>query len=1380
MISLRLLNRIMSGKSQITKAQLHFSQLFFLFIVIFFVSFLHIFPQKANISFQHFNVDQGMSSSSIGAIFQDRTGYIWFGNSNGIDRYDGYNFTSYKYPRESSVLINNFSGTISEDHEGNIWFPSFNGGLEKLDPETHTFTNYKLDPQQSSTDWSNIVLAVYNDSNDVLWVGTGNGFFKFNKNKQTFTTFRHDVNDPYSLGHNSVNAIYEDRSGTIWIGTGGGLDRFDRETNKFYHHWHYPNNEWGDSKTGMYWVQSIINDDDGVLWLGTDGGLLKFDTKAEKFTLYNHNPLSSSTRKHNVIRSLCEDGSGRIWLATMAGLDVFNKKTKIFSSYVHDEKNPRSLSSNLINSVFRDRSGSIWISTKLGGVNRIDYPNPLFTKYIYDPRKKGNLSSDKIIVLYGGKRGTVWVCTWNGLEIFDAMNEIFLTPDYNFDYTAIFQDNSGNILVCPKSGGLYKFNIHDRWTCYIDSSKGTYSEQFYSLYSRRSDQFWLGTIRGDLNLFNPLTFNKKWITKINNSVNILYEDSYGLVWFGGVGTGLFCYDPNRDTVNQYNSIPQNPVTLDDNTILSICEDQTKTLWFGSSKGLNRYNRSHNTFTRFRDKDGFLSESVQQLLGDDYGNLWMSTGKGITKFNPLTGQFKNYYSSNEFAGINFYLQAGCRTENGEMFFGGENGFIRFHPDSIKDNTFIPPVVITSFRKFEKPFSFGKEVHLQHSDNYVSFEFVALSYINSEKNQYAYMMEGLDKEWIYCGTRRYASYPNMEPGEYVFRVKGSTSNRIWNEAGASLRIIINPPWWRTTWAYIFYFLLILSIIYFTWKMQFKKIRIKQEFEMSRFEAQKLHEVDEIKSRFFTNISHEFRTPLTLILGPVKQMIEKIKDGKMKDELSIVHKNANKLLGLVNQLLDISKLESGNMKLMTIPQNVIPLLKPLVLSFTSYAERKRITLNFNSSEDKIIVYVDKDKIEKIITNMLSNAFKFTPEGGRIEVLVNRDEKYLTVSVSDSGIGIQKEKIPKIFDRFYQVGESHTREQEGTGIGLSLTKELVELHKGKIEVESQEGRGTTFTVSIPLGKEHLKPEEICEPDKDEKKGSHISTESIYIEETKTDLSADPTRQWLAEADKAGKLDLDLITQSEKPLLLIIEDNFDVRNYIKDNLKKDFRVLEAIDGEDGWNKSIENMPDLIVSDVMMPKMDGFKLCEKLKTDERTSHIPVILLTAKAASADKIEGFETGADDYIMKPFESEELKARIKNLIEQRKRIHEHFKKKGIFELEKSKITSVDKKFLQKAFDIITQNISNTSFSVEAFAENLAVSRSLLHKKIVSLTGEPPRELIKRIRLKKSTELIDQKFGNLSEIALEVGFDNPAYFSECFKKQFGVSPSQYRQKKYQ
>jgi CheY-like chemotaxis protein/anti-sigma regulatory factor (Ser/Thr protein kinase) len=554
------------------------------------------------------------------------------------------------------------------------------------------------------------------------------------------------------------------------------------------------------------------------------------------------------------------------------------------------------------------------------------------------------------------------------------------------------------------------------------------------------------------------------------------------------------------------------------------------------------------------------------------------------------------------------------------------------------------------------------------------------------------------------------------------------------------------------------MVISIIYFTWKTQLKRIRIKHDYEMSKFEAEKLQEVDGMKSRFFANISHEFRTPLTLIFGPAKDVIEKTKEPDTKKNVGIIKRNASRLYGLVNQLLDLSKLEAGKMTLEASEQNIIPLLKGIVLSFTSLAERKKITLKFNTIEENLNVYIDKEKVEKVITNLLSNAFKFTPEGGKIDFTVEKLIDEVEIRISDNGVGIPKDRIDKIFDRFYQVDGSHTREREGTGIGLALTKELVELHKGMIKVESKEGEGTTFRLLLPLGIEHLKSEEIVEKE-------------IQEETTKT---MEETELIPATEKSNEKTDIDALLDTEKALLLIVEDNSDVRNYIISHLEEDYGIQEAVDGEDGLNKSVEQIPDLIVSDVMMPKMDGFELCEKLKTDERTSHIPIILLTAKATSQDKIEGYETGADDYIMKPFDAIELKVRIKNLIDQRKKLREHFLQEGIFNLDNKNIISVDKKFLEKAVKIINEHLSDSLFGVESFASELAVGRTSLHKKIVALVGEPPGELIKRIRLSKAGILLKSKTGNISEIALEVGFNNPAYFSECFKKQFGVTPSQY------
>ena len=529
----------------------------------------------------------------------------------------------------------------------------------------------------------------------------------------------------------------------------------------------------------------------------------------------------------------------------------------------------------------------------------------------------------------------------------------------------------------------------------------------------------------------------------------------------------------------------------------------------------------------------------------------------------------------------------------------------------------------------------------------------------------------------------------------------------------------------------------------------------------EAQdKLSEIIEAQNRFFTNISHEFRTPLTLILGPSKQILEQTKNDKVREEVNLIYRNAKKLNMLANQLLDISRIEAGQMKLRTIEQDLLPVIKRIIYSFQSFAERKNILLNFDYDQEEIILYVDEDKIDKILSNILSNALKFTPNGGSVKVNVCIKGKAVEISISDNGIGIPREQLDKIFDRFYQVDNKLSKEYEGTGVGLALTKELVELYKGKIIVESEEGKGSVFKVILPLGKEHLLMEEIV---KDiQKRIVEGKEDNIY-----TSLTDDFV------LNNNSRNNIDTTESTNKPLLLIIEDNSDVREYIIDILGEYYEIVEASNGEEGIKQSLNEIPDLIISDIMMPKVDGIKLCQTLKTDSRTSHIPIILLTAKSTLNDKIEGLQTGADDYIMKPFEAEELKARIKNLLEQRKRIHEHFQKYEVF-VEEDKLTSIDQKFVHQTLAIINESISDSSFSVEKLADCLAVSRSLLHKKLVVLLGEPPRELIKRIRLNKAAKLIEQKTGNISEIALEVGFDNPSYFAACFQKQFGFNPSQY------
>ncbi len=1294
--------------------------------------------QQGNLAFETLSVDEGMPTTVM-SILQDRTGYLWFGSYSGLHRYDGYSFVSYKHDPDDSSSVDNNVVPLYEDKNGVLWAGS-PLGLEKFDRTTGKFLHYMPDPSRKGGAYSNSVCAICEDRNGVFWVGTARSLHQFDRATETFTTVRIDTSDPGRITHNFVNAISEDRQGSVWVATREGLDRYDRSTGALVHIWNDPrdrHSQWGDSS--IYRVNTLCADESGLLWLGTDGGLVEFNPISGTAAHYRYNPPDA----HNRIDDLCKDATtGLLWMATGRSLLSFDTRSKTFARYAYRA-----------NAVYSERSGTLWVGTDtyLQKLNRARQP---FKKYPMNTIAQ---------VIKPGKEGILWVKIPNGYRKFDIRREEFVPYSFGKNSVMFVYNAGGDVALYSRKGIVSTVDSagtrHD-W--------GKHSPDFMrsvSISWKGSKGYWIGSRFGSIFFLESATRRLREIANVKLHIDCFYEDAGGRVWIATFLGKLFCYDPVRDTVVELAWDSRNPLTSGGRRVNEIVEDRRGRLWFATNDGLSRLDRSTNRFVRYSEKDGLPSDNVRGILEDDHGNLWIATNKGISKFDPVTNRIRNYdvsYGLEPTADV-FYGK-GCKTSNGEMYFGGAAGFTRFHPDSVKDNPFVPPIVVTAFRIFDKPQALCSDLHLRHDENFVAFEFAALSYVSPERNQYAYMMEGLDEEWVQSGTRRYASYPGLKPGQYIFRVKGSNNDRVWNEAGTSIRLVVAPPWWQTLWAYALAGIVILSVLYAAWKIRVKSIRMEHAYAMSRFEAEKLHEVDQMKSRFFANISHEFRTPLTLILGPVRQIIETMEDGKVRSELQVVQRNANRLLGLVNQLLDVARLESGTMKLRTVLQDIVPMVKALTLSFASYAERKGITLAFSAETEKIPVYIDRDKLEKIVTNILSNAFKFTPEGGRIEVAVAMDDGRVDLTIRDTGIGIAAEKIPRIFDRFYQADVRHPKGQEGTGIGLSLTKELVELHRGSIKVDSLEGKGTTFVIRLPLGKEHLKQEEICETGDDDGHSDCADRGDPRV----------PEELIYHEGAISGRMEVLMAAQPDKPMLLIVEDNTEVRQYIAANVKKEYGILEAVDGEDGWQIAVGHMPDIIVSDVMMPKLDGFRLCDRLKKDERTSHIPVILLTAKASSEDKIEGFETGADDYVLKPFDPAELKARIANLIEQRRRVHEHFRMHGLFEIDEKRITPVDQKFLQNAVTVIGRHLSDVDFGVEALAAEMAVSRSVLLKKIEALVGEPPNELIRRTRMDRASRLIEENFGNISEIALEVGFSNPSYFAECFRKQFGVSPSHY------
>ena len=1388
--------------------------LLFLLSVLLLVAPAYVYPQISKIrTFEHFNVDHGMPSNIAQCIIQDKAGYLWFGMYAGITRYDGYNFTSYINEPGNPNSIN--SGTVQalcEDKDGNLWIGT-SLGLDKLEPATGRFIHYFPNPPGEGVDFSNHVLTICEDKFGILWVGTADGLYKFDKETESFTAYKNNPTDSGSIRNNYVSATLEDREGTLWIGTGNGLDKLDRNTGTFLHYWHDPENktvpvviEWNQAVKYhvSYQINSIYEDNAGILWLCTNGeGLIEFNRTEGTYTAYKRDvkdPKSITGLTNNRVTSICEDKDGNYWIGTeFGGVNILNKHTKTFSHYKRDDFDPGSLSHNLVLSVLCERSGTIWIGTFLS-VNKLNRAKQPFVQY-NNLENSWDLSLGNYAGYLVGSHNMVWIEASNHILKFNPKAGTFILQPF----TMVPAGDTSGIWMLPNSdvSGMYTRDGNGQFTRVKYSNGQEFTHKFSCFYRvPSSDTTWVGTQEGGIFTFKKKTKTISSFDSLSTSIKCIYEDSFGLLWVGTKDAGLLQYNVTQKISAKFTSIVDDPTSISGTFVTAIIEDANQNMWFGTSNGLNKYDRSTNSFTHYTDKNGLANNWIFAIEMDKLGNIWLATNYGITKLNPETGEVRNYDKSYGLA-TNRLAFNSYKTDDGEIYFSGPGGLTRFHPDSIKDNSYIPPIVITSLQVFDNPVQFGKDITLSHDKNFLSFEFAALSYVSSERNTYAYKMEGVDKDWVYSGTRHFASYPNLSPGEYIFRVKGSNNDGVWNEEGTSLSIIISPPWWRSNWAYLGYVLIIVIGLYWIRRYEMNRIKLKDQIKLDEAVLKERVETDKMKSRFFANISHEFRTPLTLILGPAEKINLQTSNDIIKDS-GIIKRNAKRLLQLVNQLLDLSKLEAGKLQLQATRENIVSFVKGLTMSFESLAERKDIKLKVTAEQNDIELYFDRDKMAKILANLLSNAFKFTGEGGEVRVSVHHAElvsassvlpeipiptksgrnRSIAITVKDTGIGISEEELPKLFDRFYQVDSSQTREHEGTGIGLALTKELVELHHGKISVTSKVEDpdkvgigGSEFIVELPLGREHLRDDEII--DEVETKDIVILSDLSVGEsgaknliEDVPEITEDSSRQ--KDGQAFTTLQNDNEQDKDKTIILVVEDNADVREYIKDSLGSNYQIEEAANGEQGVRKATEIIPDLIISDIMMPKMDGNELTRRIKNDERTSHIPVILLTARSEQESKLEGLETGADDYLTKPFDTKELQVRIKNLISIRRKLQEKFSGEKIVttKIEK-KLSKLDEKFLSKVLEVVESHLSEEGLSIEEFGNEVGMGRVQLHRKLKALTGKSPSVYLRSVRLSKAKKMIEEKQGNISEIAYSTGFSSPAYFSACFKEEFGYPPSE-------
>jgi signal transduction histidine kinase/ligand-binding sensor domain-containing protein/DNA-binding response OmpR family regulator len=1319
------------------------------------------FAQPGSLNFRNITMEDGLSNNSVLSITQDSQGFMWFGTLDGLNRYDGYRIKVYEN-----------------------------------DPD---------DPDRISFKY---VMSIFEDSKGILWIGTGfRGLKRYDKERDRFISYRLDANDSTSISSNHfIEALYEDKQGDFWIGTMHGLNKYDAENDRFIR---YTNTIVDSSGIRPEYITCIFEDSKDNFWLGTKGGgLILFDRESRTALRFKHDPGNSRSINNNYISSIFEDECCDLWVGTDKGYNRLKYVQEELFFEQHKKGLPPKITSKKVLDLYErmgssgirdavlqadyiDNQGNIWIGTLYGGVKFYNTAQNVFHTYKFQSRDTGGLNNRSVMALYERSDGNLWIgVDHGGLHLLNRKTNSFThyplnpeEPDDPFDenITDIEEDSYGNLWISTWTRGAYKIDLKSgrstHYTLEPDNPSSLNCPILYTIYEDRRKQLWIGTYGKGLSLYDRENDCFIASTEIyQHFVRKFYEDSQGNLWIG-TNPGLFLYNRESKTFKEWLSDPNDNSSLSNPWISAVIEDRSNNLWIGTFYGLNRFDRENDIFETFTKKDGLADNNIHGILEDEKGHLWVSTNYGLSKFDPVNKTFKNYDVNDGLQGDQFNPNACVRTQSGELIFGGTNGFTLFHPDSIKDIESIPPVVLTDFRVFNKTVSPGDkksplqtavyltdEILLSHHQHSISFEFAVLDFINPKNNKFKYILEGFNKDWIETDAdHRVATFTNLDPGEYVFRVLGANNKGIWNTEGVSIKIVLTPPWYQTLWAYLLYALFTIALVYFFWRAQLRRIHLRNELKMKQFEAQKLHELDQLKSRFFTNISHEIRTPLALILGPLEQLFSEASKEKRKKYLQMMYRNSQQLLRMINQLLDFSKFEAGQMYLKAREVNLVPFLKGITYSFSSLAERLQISLIFHCDQEKILAFADQDKLDKILTNLLSNAFKFTGQGGKISVLLSHasDDRIIEIQVKDTGKGIAAEHLDHIFDRYYQTSEKDG--QTGTGLGLALVKELTEIHHGRITVRSEPGKGSSFVIQLPLGRENYKSDEILMVGK---------AETFPVEPIPENFA--PPAEDVVKAPHCSDSSIRGTLKKNLPIILIVDDTEDVRTYIRGLLEADYQCIEALDGADGFKNALEKMPDFIISDVMMPHMNGFQLCDKLKTDERTSHIPVILLTARASEGSKLQGLETGADDYLVKPFSARELLVRVTNIIEQRRKLRERFTRESYFSPKEITVTSADERFLARAIEIIENNMNEPGFGVDLFGKQMGLSHSQLHRKIQALTNHSPVEFIRIYRLKRAASLLTQKFGNISEIAYEVGFSNPAYFAECFRKQYGKSPSEY------
>ncbi len=1311
-----------------------------------------------DITFNHLSTDEGLSQVSVVTLYKDERGFIWIGTRDGLNCYNSNGIKIFKLQKNNpNSLFSNSILRIEGNQNGKIYLQCAEGVAE-----------YDFKKDGFTTLLQGDVSAIY--YNKQLYIARDNTIQVYDEENRRFKTY-YELPDKRLI----ISCLYQ-TGNTLWIGTANkGLFVLNNKTSLKQV---LPKGN----------ISRIYGDSSGQLWVGSwENGLYRI--KGSVITNYRNEPGNDRSLSSDFVRACCEDNQGNIWVGTFNGLCKYNSKTNDFYTYQPNNK-PNSLSHSSVWSIIKDQQGTIWLGTFFGGVNYFNPEYDIYTRYRPSSVESEGLSSPIVGRMIEDKHNNLWICTeGGGLNMYNRSTKTFKWYRHSAgsnsishnNVKAVYYDANHEVMwIGTHLGGLNKLDLKSgKFTYYLSNSDDptTLPSDIVRDILPYRDQLIVATENG-VCLFNPATGKCRQLFRefkegryIQKVADLLF-DYRGTLWMAVTGQGAFSYrfDTNKLTNYKHNHAIQSSIS--NNNINSIFQDSRHNLWFCTSGGgLDLYRYKSDDFENYDAlNNGLSGDCVYEACESTQGNLLVITNQGFSRFDCSKKIFYNYNRENGFPLTAINENALCLTRDGEVFLGGVKGMISF---KVKDLNFSPkPYKIIPYRLFvngnevavndetgilKSSLSSSSGIILKSKYNVFSIEFATSNFIPSNQNEVVYKLEGFSERWTNTRGQHTITYTNLNPGKYTLVIKAKDASGL-KIPESRLDIEVLPPFYRTTIAYLFYIFIIGLMIYYFLRAYNSRIKLQESLKYEQKHIQDVEKLNQSKLRFFTNISHEFRTPLTLIIGQMEMLLQAQSfTPTIYNKILGVYKNSLHLRELITELLDFRKHEEGHMKIKVAEQNIVDFLYENYLLFLEYANARQIAFKFNKETGALNVWYDSKQLQKVINNLLSNAFKHTPVGGYISISIKQINDEAVISVTDSGTGINSENIDKIFDSFYQADENRAVAYAGTGIGLALAKGIVELHHGKISVSSEPGMGATFTIRLKLGNGHFGAKEICEVEDMIKEGVEpVITESNLMPEEVALVS---------EIDK-----------SKGFRMLIVEDNHSLREMLINIFEPFYEVISAADGEEGLEKVKSESPNIVLSDVLMPKMSGTELCKRIKDDIDTCHIPVVLLTARTAIEHNLEGLRIGADDYITKPFNIKILVSRCNNLVNSRMILQEKFSKQPQVTPQMLATNTLDKALLDKAMEIIEKSLDDTEFNINIFAREMGMSRTNLFAKIKAITGQTPNDFISMVRLKKAAILLrNNPELNITEISDQLGFSSSRYFSKCFKDQYHVSPLSYR-----